>query len=124
MNQVGLAPELLNRRAHQLSGGQRQRVAIARALARRPSVLVCDEPVSALDASVQAQILSLLRDLQQSLGVAIVLISHDLGVIAQMSDEICVMREGRVIEQGRSSDVLQNPGEPFTRALIDAAHLL
>jgi len=86
--------------------------------------LVCDEPVSALDASVQAQILSLLRDLQQSLGVAIVLISHDLGVIAQMSDEICVMREGRVIEQGRSSDVLHNPGEPFTRALIDAAHLL
>lgn len=124
MNQVDLSPELLHRRPHQLSGGQRQRVAIARALARRPSILICDEPVSALDASVQAQILALLSTLQHSLGVAIVMISHDLGVIAQMSDEILVMHHGRAIEYGSADDVLNNPGEPLTQALIEASALL
>lgn len=124
MDQVDLSPELLHRRPHQLSGGQRQRVAIARALARRPSILICDEPVSALDASVQAQILALLSTLQHSLGVAIVMISHDLGVIAQMSDEILVMHRGRAIEYGAADDVLNNPGEPLTQALIEASALL
>ena len=124
MDQVDLSPELLHRRPHQLSGGQRQRVAIARALARRPSILICDEPVSALDASVQAQILALLSTLQHSLGVAIVMISHDLGVIAQMSDEILVMHHGRAIEYGSADDVLNNPGEPLTQALIEASALL
>jgi peptide/nickel transport system ATP-binding protein len=124
MNQVDLSPELLRRRAHQLSGGQRQRVAIARALARRPSILICDEPVSALDASVQAQILALLRTLQHSLGVAIVMISHDLGVIAQMSDEILVMHQGSAIEYGAADDVLNSPSEPLTQALIKASVLL
>lgn len=121
MDQVGLPRGLLTRRPHQLSGGQRQRVVIARALARRPSILVCDEPVSALDAHVQGQILSMLSDLQQSLGLTIVIISHDLGVIAQMSDEIVVLHKGRVIEHGPAQKLLRQPTEDFTRALIQAS---
>ncbi|NYF11047.1 peptide/nickel transport system ATP-binding protein [Leifsonia sp. AK011] len=119
LDQVGLTPELLGRRARQLSGGQRQRVAIARAIARRPRILVCDEPVSALDASIQAQVLALLEGLQRDLGLTLVFISHDLAVIRQMSDEIAVMWEGRVVESGEASEVLARPRHPFTRALLD-----
>ncbi|MFT2710941.1 dipeptide ABC transporter ATP-binding protein [Clavibacter sp. Sh2126] len=118
--QVGLEPALLRRRPARLSGGQRQRVAIARALAARPDVLICDEPVSALDIAVQAQVLDLLDELQRRLGLGLLLISHDLGVVAHMSDEVAVMSEGRVVERGSAEDVLQRPAHPVTRALLDA----
>jgi peptide/nickel transport system ATP-binding protein len=121
LEQVGLSTKLLSRRPHQLSGGQRQRVAIARALARRPSILLCDEPVSALDAHIQAQILAVLSGLQQSLGLTIVMISHDLGVIAQMSDDIAVLHRGRVIEYGPAEKILHRPAHEVTRALIEAS---
>lgn len=118
--QVGLEPALLGRRPARLSGGQRQRVAIARALAARPDVLICDEPVSALDIAVQAQVLDLLDELQRRLGLGLLLISHDLGVVAHMSDEVAVMSEGRVVERGSAEDVLARPAHPVTRALLDA----
>nr|WP_258071685.1 ABC transporter ATP-binding protein [Clavibacter michiganensis] len=119
--QVGLDPALvLRRRPGRLSGGQRQRVAIARALAARPDVLLCDEPVSALDIAVQAQVLDLLDELQRRLGLGILLISHDLGVVAHMSDEILVMHEGRVVERGSADDVLARPAHAVTRALLAA----
>ncbi|WP_445445158.1 dipeptide ABC transporter ATP-binding protein [Clavibacter sp. km3a] len=118
--QVGLDPAILPRRPARLSGGQRQRVAIARALAARPEVLVCDEPVSALDIAVQAQVLDLLDDLQRRLGLGLLLISHDLGVVAHMSDEVAVMSEGRVVERGSADDVLARPTHPVTRALLAA----
>jgi peptide/nickel transport system ATP-binding protein len=121
---VGLAPELLGRRPHQLSGGQRQRVAIARALARRPSILICDEPVSALDAVVQARILTLLGSLQRDLGLTLILISHDLGVIAQLSDEVLVLLEGQAIESGPVERILDNPSHSHTRALMEASRAL
>jgi len=120
LRQVGLGEEHLRRRPQQLSGGQRQRVAIARALARRPGILVCDEPVSALDLTIQAQVLALLSSLQAELGLAMVFISHDLGVIAQVSDEILVMRDGRVVEAGPAAGVLGAPQHPFTRQLLAA----
>ncbi|WP_105036175.1 dipeptide ABC transporter ATP-binding protein [Cryobacterium aureum] len=119
--QVALATGLLGRRAHELSGGQRQRVAIARALARRPSILVCDEPVSALDAQVQSQVLALLASLQESTGLAMVFISHDLAVVRALSHEILVMKEGVVVEQGPAVDLFAAPQHPFTRELL-AAH--
>lgn len=121
LERVGLSPVLHSRKPHQLSGGQRQRVAIARALARGPAVLVCDEPVSALDASVQSHILSLLTSLQSSLGLTLIMISHDIGVIAHMSDDIIVMREGRIVETGPRDTVLDHPSHPFTRALLAAS---
>ena len=118
--QVGLEPALLGRRPARLSGGQRQRVAIARALAARPDVLICDEPVSALDIAVQAQVLDLLDELQRRLGLGLLLISHDLGVVAHMSDEVAVMSEGRVVERGSAEHVLARPAHPVTRALLAA----
>jgi len=119
--QVGLSPDLLTRRSRQLSGGQKQRVAIARALARRPSVLVCDEPVSALDALVQAQVLGLLKSLQKNLGLTLILISHDLGVISQLSDEILVMQDGQIVESGPRETVVHHPAHPVTKALLAAS---
>jgi len=117
---VRLDESLLKRRPIELSGGQRQRIAIARALAARPEVLICDEPVSALDVSVQAQILDLLADLKQRLGLSCVFISHDLGVIQRVSDQLLVMKDGEVVESGPVRDIYTHPQHDYTRALLNA----
>jgi peptide/nickel transport system ATP-binding protein len=116
---VGLSPVVLGRLPRQLSGGQRQRVAIARALATDPSVIVCDEPVSALDISIQAQVLDLFTDLRDRLGVALVFISHDFGVINHISDRVLVLQDGSVVESGPVGEVLGAPRHPYTRRLLD-----
>jgi len=121
MELVGLPPDALGRYPHQFSGGQRQRIAIARAIAMRPDVLVADEAVSALDVSVQAQVLKLLDDLQEKLGIAILFITHDLRVAAQICDDVVVMQHGRIVEHDTAGNVLSRPQHEYTRALIDAA---
>ncbi|HEU0147453.1 MAG TPA: ABC transporter ATP-binding protein, partial [Bradyrhizobium sp.] len=118
---VGLPVDSISRFPHQFSGGQRQRIAIARALALDPDVLVADEAVSALDVSVQAQVLDLLDEIQRRLGIAILFITHDLRVAAQICDEVVVMQKGRIVEQGPAGDVLTKPKEAYTRALLEAA---
>lgn len=120
LTQVGLAPDLLNRYPHQLSGGQRQRVGLARALALSPRLVVCDEPVSALDVSVQAQMLNLLADLQRAQGLTYVLISHDLGVVRHSADRVCVMFLGRVCEVGPTQALFSAPRHPYTKFLLDS----
>jgi len=120
LEQVGLRAHHLDAAPLRLSGGQRQRVAIARALAPEPSVIVCDEPASALDVSIQAQVLDLLTDLQDDLGVSYLFISHDLGVIHHMSDRILVMKDGRVVEHGTADDVFERPRHPYTQRLLTA----
>jgi peptide/nickel transport system ATP-binding protein len=121
MTLVGLKPDALDRYPHQFSGGQRQRIAIARALAMEPKVLIADEAVSALDVSVQAQVLKLLDEVRAKFDLAVLFITHDLRVASQICDRIAVMEKGIVVEQGKTVDVFSNPQHPYTKALFEAA---
>jgi oligopeptide transport system ATP-binding protein len=117
---VGFNPNFTNRYPHEFSGGQRQRIGIARALALSPKLIVCDEPVSALDVSIQAQILNLLKDLQRDFGLTYLFISHDLAVVRTMADEIAVMNRGKLVEVGSAEQVYLNPKDEYTKALFTA----
>jgi len=120
---VGFNPDFINRYPHEFSGGQRQRIGIARALALNPTLIICDEPVSALDISIQAQILNLLKDLQKEFGLAYLFIAHDLAVVRTMSDRIAVMNRGRIVEEGLAEEVYTNPKDPYSQALLAAVPL-
>ncbi|SJZ86803.1 peptide/nickel transport system ATP-binding protein [Enhydrobacter aerosaccus] len=117
---VGLRREHADRYPHEFSGGQRQRIGIARALILRPKLVICDEPVSALDVSIRAQIINLLLELKDEMGLSYIMISHDLGVVEHMSDRVAVMYLGRIVEQGGWQEIFENPRHPYTRALIAA----
>jgi oligopeptide transport system ATP-binding protein len=117
---VGFNPSFTNRYPHEFSGGQRQRIGIARALALNPKLIICDEPVSALDVSIQAQILNLLKDLQHDFGLTYLFIAHDLAVVRSMSDRIAVMNKGKLVELGPAEEVYTNPQDDYTKALLSA----
>lgn len=120
LERCGISSAFLQRLPAELSGGQRQRVCIARALITNPNVLICDEPTSALDVSVQAQILNLLNDLRESLGLACLFITHDMGVVRQIADHVCVMQGGSIVEQGQTAQILDTPQHPYSRQLLEA----
>lgn len=120
MELVNLDLSFASRYPHEFSGGQRQRIGIARAVVLRPEIIICDEPVSALDVSVQAKIINLLKDLQKKLNISYIFISHDLGVVKYMADRILVMENGKIIEQGNRDEVFNNPKEEYTRMLLNS----
>jgi oligopeptide transport system ATP-binding protein len=120
LERVGLAPEHYQRYPHEFSGGQRQRVGIARALALRPKLIVADEPVSALDVSIRAQIVNLLADLQDEFGLTYLFVAHDIGVVRHVADRIAVMHGGKIVEQGAADQVCEQPSDPYTKTLLAA----
>ncbi|WP_193598554.1 ABC transporter ATP-binding protein [Microbacterium sp. YJN-G] len=120
LRQVGLEAEMAERHPHEFSGGQRQRVALARAIAHRPRILVGDEPLSALDVTVRAQILGLFERLRREEGLTLILVSHDIGVVQNLADTVAVMKDGRIVERGTTDAVLRHPSEDYTKALLAA----
>jgi peptide/nickel transport system ATP-binding protein len=120
LDRVGLSPEHYDRYPHEFSGGQRQRIGIARAIALKPKLIVADEPVSALDVSIQAQIVNLLDDLQDELGLTYLFVAHDIGVVRHISDRIAVMHDGKIVEQGTADQVCERPSDDYTKKLLAA----
>jgi peptide/nickel transport system ATP-binding protein len=120
LERVGLSSEHFNRYPHEFSGGQRQRIGIARALSLKPKLVICDEPVSALDVSIQAQIINLLDDLQDEFGLAYLFVAHDIGIVRHISDRIAVMNEGKIVEQGTADQVCETPRDEYTKKLLAA----
>lgn len=120
MAKVGLLPNVINRYPHEFSGGQCQRIGIARALILKPKMIICDEPASALDVSIQAQVVNLLKELQKELGLSLVFIAHDLSVVKHISDRVLVMYLGNAVELGVSKELFANPKHPYTKALMSA----